>query len=95
MSFGVFSSKFGSEDVSLDMAIAHEHPDYSADSTGEFMIDAEGEGTMTESQPVLPTPTAPPSEIPWALIVPAAVIGVAAIGIGWYMLSGKKAEIPI
>lgn len=106
MSFGVFSSKFGSDDVSLDMAIEHEHPDnfrLTDDGGGgdigvrppDPILPSLEEPTRPSVEPPLPVPSNLLSNIPWALVIPAAVIGVAAIGIGWYMLGGKKAEIPV
>lgn len=90
MSFGTFASKYSTEpQVPMDISIEHEHPD-------TFMID---EGEVSDVLPPSAEPTITPPlempEIPWSLVIPAAIIGVVAIGVGWYLTKDKKPELPI
>lgn len=90
MSFGTFASKYGSEpQIPMDIGIEHEHPDIYGYDEGEVLNEL-----PPSAEPTITPPLEMP-EIPWSLVIPAAVIGVVAIGVGWYLSRDKKIEIPI
>lgn len=104
MSFGTFSSKYSSEEPTfpLDLSIEADHPFTFNEGFGEgdFMAVSEQEGprnpTIEANSDVIQALQMPNlQDLPWSIIVPAAVIGVAAIGVAWYLNGKKLPEIPM
>jgi hypothetical protein len=94
MSFGTFSAKYASEpQVSMDLNIEADHPF----GTDDFAILNDGPISQLppSAEPTITAPLELPTDIPWSLVIPAAVIGVVALGVGWYLTNGKKADSPI
>jgi len=99
MSFGTFSSKYGSEpQIPMDMGVEADLP------FGDF-----SELDVMPNEPAVvspedirigmpaPQPNVLPSipDLPWSLIIPAGLIAVVAAGVAWYMNGMKMPEIPI
>ena len=107
MSFGTFSAKYGAElKIPMDLHIDAQHPkpfgeeDFKAEEflsiQDEKVLDApSGQAAVINSVQDWVSKTDYAS-LPWSLIIPVAVIGVVAAGVGWYLTNGgKKVSLPI
>jgi hypothetical protein len=95
MSFGTFASKAYSDmEIPLDLSVEHDFPDGFAANTQSFM-DVDSSPTITSS--ITPPPNMPsqPPDIPWSVVAPVAIIGVALAAVAWFMFKDKPLEIPI
>ncbi|MBU1173451.1 MAG: hypothetical protein KKD44_28120 [Proteobacteria bacterium] len=104
MSFGTFSAKYSSEEPTfpLDLSIEADHPFTFNEgfSNEEFMTISGQEVPSTpsvEANPDVIQALQMPNlqDLPWSMIIPAAFIGVAAIGVAWYLNGKKLPEIPM
>jgi len=104
MSFGTFSAKYGADEPSfpLDMGVEADLPFTFSEGQGidSFMSITEDEGPTAQIHPEDPSvaravtmPSLP--DLPWSLIIPAAIIGVVGIGVVWYLNGKKMPEIAL